>query len=114
MIKRCLIGFTVLISCFLFASKASAISSDTYDMSSWIDVSEFTLPNSNVNPDDYYIVIWQRSETLGYRLVYWAKDLDSSIYVTSFNGGGVFPNTTTIAFFYGNDNWKKLSYYDET
>lgn len=103
-----------MIFSFFLINKVSAATSDTYDMSSWIDISEFTLP-SGINTEEYNIVIWLKNETLGYRLLTWKKDEDKYLRIFPSSSGFVFPNVHDI---YAND-WNKtrlvyISYYDET
>lgn len=115
-ILKIMIPTFLMIFSFLFIPNVKAISSDTYDMSSWIDINEFTLPSKNINTEDYYIVIFERQDNLGYRLFYWTKNSDEFIFVGA-NDNDIFPKTDTITIkkgSYSNPSWKNLYYFDET
>lgn len=70
--RKILYSLLIFVSIFFISYKVSAATSDVYDMSEWIDISEFTLPDG-INTEDYNIIITQRNSTDGYRAIYWPK-----------------------------------------
>lgn len=73
--KRILYSLLIFISIFFVVDKVSAVTSDVYDMSKWIDVSEFTLPDG-ITEENYNIIIVSRFNGQGYKLFYWSKDIE--------------------------------------
>lgn len=88
MIKRCLIGFTVLISCFLFASKVSAqeitLTGYTYDT----DVVYATLKNNGIDVSNYkYIIMNGYFTSTDQILIYLFNDNFTWLDVDARTGG---------------------------
>ena len=108
--KGFLFSFLLLISCFFCIGKVSAISSDVYNMSSWIDVSEFTLPNG-VSPDTHYILICEGGG-IGYRIIYFSKSNNYTVSIESEpETSPSFPNLYSIYVYSGNSEVRVSSSY---
>ena len=84
-----LLGF--IIACFFITSNVKAVSSDYYDMSQWIDISEFTLP-SGISPDTHYIVI-VKYDTNSYILVGFPKNNNRNYFYYN-TSNSTFPTAT--------------------
>ena len=121
--KRLKIFLTVIVSIFsfIFIGNVKAASSDFYDMSQWIDIDEFTLPNG-INPDDYNIIIWERGNngnSNSYRMVYSLKSDNYKIWLSTYPQylpPSSFPYLTSSPGFSKNriGGYDSIYYYDET
>lgn len=121
--KRLKIFLTVIVSIFsfIFIGNVKAASSDFYDMSQWIDIDEFTLPNG-INPDDYNIIIWERGNngnSNSYRMVYSLKSDNYKIWLSTYPRylpPSSFPYLTASPGFSKNriGGYDSIYYYDET
>lgn len=80
---------------FIFIFGAYKVNAEEYDMSKWIDISEFTLPNG-ISPETHNILIWKRSDTLGYRLYATTGDYKKCSIETRNNPNNVFPFVSDI------------------
>lgn len=98
------VGFLLMIG------NVKAISSEVYDMSSWIDISEFTLPY-DINLDTNYVVIFQRSNGSFYRLLSWPKSIN--FYGVTFMGSNyVFPYLNSFNLGSSSSTNYVVNYYD--
>lgn len=91
--------------------KINAATSDVYDMSSWIDIEEFTLP-SNITPETHNIIIYERTGNGGYTLLPWDKTAD--IYPRIPHADSIFPNSDIWFNDWNISKWANVSYYHET
>ena len=104
--KKKYIVLAILIGLLLCVGSVKA-----YDMSSWKDISQFTLP-SGINQNDYYIVIFQRENNSFYRLLYIPKD--NSHYFGGISTNYNFPYGNYINTYQGNGIWYNNYWYDST
>lgn len=104
--KKNLILITIIIGLFLCINSVKA-----YDMSSWKDISQFTLPEG-VNKDSFWIVIFQRQQNSFYRMLYMPKT--DYYYFGTNKTGETFPYSNYINTYYGNGGWYNQYWYDST
>ena len=119
--KGFIFSFLLFMSCFFVIGNIKAATSDFYDMSKWIDIDEFTLPNG-INPDDYNIIIWERGNngnSNSYRMVYSLKSDNYKIWLSTYPQylpPSSFPYLTSSPGFSKNriGGYDSIYYYDET
>ena len=108
-------AFTIIVFLsVIFIIGIKNVKAENYDLSKWIDVSDFTLPN-NINVDDNYVVIWKRGGNApgGYRLIYCPKsNTNFKVYapLTQNTNINSFPYTDYLNFMNGS-SWFNLNYY---
>ena len=103
-----LLGFCIACIC------VQKVHAETVDFSKWVDISEYTLP-SGINTDDYNILIYLRSNSLGARLLAVPKQyyfnnntynrttlfpyMAGNITITTTPGSTSYPSTSVCGFY---------------
>lgn len=111
--KKINITMMIFLSAICLMFGMNNVKANNYDMSSWIDISQFTLPNG-ISDETHNIIIFQRTNGGFYRLIAVPKSVSNYEIRDLSNPSGTFPyigSGQTIAIF-SNGTYYNVKWYD--
>lgn len=102
--------FGFMIAYFFITSNVKAVSSNDYDMSQWMDISEFTLP-SGITPENYKIII-RKGYDSGTKYYMTVIPKNNSARFQIYKDSDIFPNAYAIKNLNSNNSIYYAKWYE--